>query len=77
MMSSTGLPVLAVPTTYVGSEMNSPGKEAWLGSVGPYAKTLVLVALSSSAMRWPPEAVFGVTPPGPCRLAPVGAAGFS
>ncbi len=38
----------------------SPDIEAWLAPKAPYTSALLQIAPSSSPLRWPPEAVFGV-----------------
>ena len=37
----------------------SPDNEAWLAPTGPYASALLRITPSSSAVNWPPGAVFG------------------
>jgi hypothetical protein len=37
----------------------TPDIDAWLAPKGPYAAALLQIAPSSTAIRWPPEAVFG------------------
>lgn len=57
---SVGCIVFQVFATEQQDANLSPENEAWLAPGDGYVKALVQIAPSSSAIRWPPEAVFGL-----------------
>lgn len=57
---SVGCVVFQVFTTGQQDADLPPDTEDWLAPRGPYQSALLQIAPSSSPVRWPPEAVFGI-----------------